>query len=759
MRLSRAIFAIAMIVFQATCTTDGGLQEVRVDEIVSAPAPPASTTPESRFRQAANESEAFRAATADLLLILDAKDAEAKRDSAAATNAWLSALKIAEGEFAKIAFEGWLRSYAKSLTSPPYEPAILAKLIQAELRDVQYLTTAKLTGETELAARVNSLIPGLVKLPAAEVGAPLPQGIPAGDPLLVKTSAAACAADSVQKPRYEAWSSTLPVAMQIYFQALVAECKGSSEALDLYVRAHQTLAANGLIYMAVEATSRLAALQRRSAKRQEASDTYLQLVKYWGMAKLDPAEFGMKKDELVLRRIDEHLWASRYRAQVADYENAKIYANRALTFVGDALSTMAADRKKLANFRAEAYHTLAFRISVEKKDMEAASSLTLLGLQNPDIDAEWVDRLNWYLGFYAYVSASSEAAIRHWQKVLTITKDESVKTATLFWLAKASMQVGREKSANEYLDELFGKYPLSFYSIVAAPLAGLSPPGRWREVFGDLSLLMGEFGDRVGEYDLDSLRRNGSVSRKLIRAELSIRAAMLEWGRITVAELNTAMRQSVPVRGNVSNYVYLSRLMFSAGSYLSAISLTSELSILDEKFWKEWPEQLLIYFPAPYLREFSGAALDHSLDPAVLLGIARQESGFSPSILSQAKAQGVMQLIAPTAERFRGGLEPQISISELLSIPGANITIGARYLKYLSTYYGGKLVPVIAAYNAGEYAVDTWLERRSQRDDLSFVELMPFGETKGYVRNVWRNSVVYSALQQRPQTEPRPIER
>ena len=48
-----------------------------------------------------------------------------------------------------------------------------------------------------------------------------------------------------------------------------------------------------------------------------------------------------------------------------------------------------------------------------------------------------------------------------------------------------------------------------------------------------------------------------------------------------------------------------------------------------------------------------------------------------------------------------------------------------------------------AAYNAGERAVDKWVKNRKIIDKLSWIEAIPYGETRGYVKNVARNMAVY----------------
>ena len=76
-----------------------------------------------------------------------------------------------------------------------------------------------------------------------------------------------------------------------------------------------------------------------------------------------------------------------------------------------------------------------------------------------------------------------------------------------------------------------------------------------------------------------------------------------------------------------------------------------------------------------------------------------------------------------------------------------NIALGSRYLKQLLLRYKGFKPAIYGAYNAGEYAVDSWLLRRKHDDVLSWIEMVPFDETKEYIKNVWRNEIIYEKLE------------
>jgi len=103
------------------------------------------------------------------------------------------------------------------------------------------------------------------------------------------------------------------------------------------------------------------------------------------------------------------------------------------------------------------------------------------------------------------------------------------------------------------------------------------------------------------------------------------------------------------------------------------------------------------------------------VDPFLARAVIQAESAFNYKARSRAGALGLMQLMPKTAERF-GVLDP--------FDPRQNITGGTRYLKYLMDYYKGDVSRTIAAYNAGEGAVD------------KYKGIPPYAETRAYVPRV-----------------------
>ncbi|MDO5626161.1 MAG: lytic transglycosylase domain-containing protein [Pseudomonadota bacterium] len=113
------------------------------------------------------------------------------------------------------------------------------------------------------------------------------------------------------------------------------------------------------------------------------------------------------------------------------------------------------------------------------------------------------------------------------------------------------------------------------------------------------------------------------------------------------------------------------------------------------------------------------AARAHDIDPLLLHAIARVESRHRTTAVSHAGAHGLMQVIVPTASRFG------VDNARALHDPETNLHVSARYLKVLQRRFGNDLTLVLAAYNAGEGAVERYGRR-----------IPPFRETQGYVRKV-----------------------
>ena len=136
-------------------------------------------------------------------------------------------------------------------------------------------------------------------------------------------------------------------------------------------------------------------------------------------------------------------------------------------------------------------------------------------------------------------------------------------------------------------------------------------------------------------------------------------------------------------------------------------------------------------------------------EPALVLGVTRQESSFDPRAHSGAGARGMMQLMPTTAEILARRLGMGYSTYELEDAQ-YNMRLGSAYLGQLVDQFSGSYVMAAAAYNAGPGRPVQWTAacgdpRSGGADPLNFIECIPFSETRDYVMRVMEATQVYRA--------------
>ncbi|HEX6176166.1 MAG TPA: lytic transglycosylase domain-containing protein, partial [Candidatus Binatia bacterium] len=151
-------------------------------------------------------------------------------------------------------------------------------------------------------------------------------------------------------------------------------------------------------------------------------------------------------------------------------------------------------------------------------------------------------------------------------------------------------------------------------------------------------------------------------------------------------------------------------------------------------------------YPLAYWEIIQNKAREAELDPYLVVALIRQESLFDTRARSSAAALGLMQLLSTTATRVAKQLGLTPPSTETLFDPELNVTLGTRYLQNLLQRYSNNWFKAIAAYNAGEAAVDRWERDIATEDIEEFVERIPYLETRQYVKLVLRNHRIYKTL-------------
>ena len=163
-----------------------------------------------------------------------------------------------------------------------------------------------------------------------------------------------------------------------------------------------------------------------------------------------------------------------------------------------------------------------------------------------------------------------------------------------------------------------------------------------------------------------------------------------------------------------------------------------------------------LLYPRPYWNLVRQQARADGLDPYLVMGLIRQESGFNPRATSRANARGLMQMLPGTAV-FMGPREAapgrrgrrrvsREAVARQLYRPDYNIRLSCRHLRGLIKTFKGNLAEALAAYNAGDSRVKEWLEQGAPNEPVEFTETIPFGETRAYVKSVLRDAAIYRGL-------------
>jgi soluble lytic murein transglycosylase-like protein len=456
---------------------------------------------------------------------------------------------------------------------------------------------------------------------------------------------------------------------------------------------------------------------------------YLQLVRAY--------EKDAPQDQIAI--IDNYLWLARYEGLFGEYKEAQSSVRKALINVKKARKNKSYKRKQqlqINDLEIEAYFTLASRIHIEQKNTKAARKNLVDAAKVSPRSKEWDERLFWFQGLYAYMDQDMTSALTYWETLLSTTKSHDLKQSLMYWLSRTYQNLNNPSRADEYVDLLKKLDPTSFY------------------LLHDESYKLGLTQENSLIHSLpfntkDPLHNNHQLIYALMESDLN---------ELAFFYIQDFQKQLVNRFGfnssQIPTFLYVARLYSQANAHLHGISLSTEVLRTFPEAWDNHRDQIFYYYPLAYIHYFRRA----DIAPAIGLAITRQESGFYSRAKSSAGAYGLMQMIAKTAERYLTAPEDPLSKQRLEQLhhdptkilfnPAQSVELGTRYLKDLLDRYDQQPHLAFAAYNAGEFAVDQWVKNRRHEDTLLWVELIPFAQTRHYVKSVWRNKRIYQKLLQ-----------
>ncbi|HXG51618.1 MAG TPA: transglycosylase SLT domain-containing protein [candidate division Zixibacteria bacterium] len=360
--------------------------------------------------------------------------------------------------------------------------------------------------------------------------------------------------------------------------------------------------------------------------------------------------------------------------------------------------------------------------SLGRKD-EAAAFYTTIGKRFPHSRTR--NDATWRLAWLHYRSGNHSKAFETFKRLAGRTDDDRYRMAARYWQARSAEKSGMAETAIRLYREICAAPEESYYQSLAAERLKRSgieieqpqPPSKMAEAEIDPAL------SPALAFHLERARELGRIQLR----------------RFAVRELEE-LRRAGAMQPGLS--VLLAREFARNQAFSQSVAVTNGLPV-------SWSERDFYRFPLAYWTTVRKEAAEKELDPYLVVSLIRQESLFDPRARSPASAMGLMQLLPSTAARIARQSGLAGFSEEKLFEPELNIALGTQYLKDLLRRYANNLIKAIAAYNAGEAAVDRW-ERELASDDVEeFVERIPYLETRQYVKLVVRNHRIYKKLYDR----------
>jgi soluble lytic murein transglycosylase len=335
----------------------------------------------------------------------------------------------------------------------------------------------------------------------------------------------------------------------------------------------------------------------------------------------------------------------------------------------------------------------------------------------------------WALGWTYVLAKRYDDALRIFDRYAREFPDGDYLSNSLFWSGKIHEWRGEIDQRNAAFNTLLNSYPYSYYSVRAREILG-------HPVVAPLEIANGNLFPNVdAEIANANEPRLGSV-QELTWLGLN-REASAEMKAIAVAH---------PENAGIA--FKLADLYASSGEPFKAITMLQRSfrpfirhggSGVPHRFWE-------ILFPLKYWESIRTEAERRQIDPYLIASIIRQESGFEPTVVSNAGAVGIMQIMPREAERIATAAGIQTPSRQELFDPPTNIAIGvAEYAQKLAVMRGTEVL-AIAAYNAGEDVVGKWIALAPLDDIDFFIESIPYSETRLYVKSVTRNRFEYRRI-------------
>ncbi|HWR71602.1 MAG TPA: tetratricopeptide repeat protein, partial [Nitrospirota bacterium] len=367
----------------------------------------------------------------------------------------------------------------------------------------------------------------------------------------------------------------------------------------------------------------------------------------------------------------------------------------------------------------------------------------------------FADSAIWWKAWSQYAAGDYGTAEQTLRTLVNRYPRSFLVNQAVYWQGRACERRGDTRAAAAHYQRVLKRSPYTYYGYLAAE--------RLSRIEADVLSPEAEASTAAGA-DADAAVDTGppdwtddegppvwtGEAVQLLSAEPSFRKALelmhLEMKQEAAAELGGLQERLQNKRRTVLG---MSKTFFELGDYYrSFILVARNYEKLLEGPAVETPRDLwLLAYPQGYWDSIVAHARAYGQDPYFIASIIRQESHFQADAISPAGARGLMQVMPSTGEwaarmiRLNGGAGGNLYDAD------RNIRLGTWYVSRLMKRYRNDPFLVAAAYNAGPAVASSWLGKYGgtvEKDEL--VELIPYNETRWYVKRVLTNYAEYRRI-------------
>lgn len=322
--------------------------------------------------------------------------------------------------------------------------------------------------------------------------------------------------------------------------------------------------------------------------------------------------------------------------------------------------------------------------------------------------------LAWLAGTAANKLGRHADASRMFDRYGRAARSSQTRTKGFYWAARSAFNAGQQAQSNSWLEQAAAS-PDQFYGQLALERLGrrVTPPS-------------------PAMATPSSAQRAAFAARPLVQATKAL-GDMGRW-----SDQSLFVRAVAEQAETESDRILAAQFGRTIGRQDLGVWVAREARNKGQSFYDPagFPEVTL---PQAYQHHW---ALAH--------GITRQESSFDRAATSPVGARGLMQLMPGTAREQAGKIGLPYDFGRLTSDPAYNVMLGSSYFGRLLDEWGGQAALAVASYNAGAGNVRKWVrvngDPRGGTDIVTWIEAIPYSETRNYVQRVLENAVVYDAI-------------